>query len=429
VRGKAKLKVHIETYGCWLNKADSQAVASILRKQGHEVTDDLEEADVVVVNTCAVRTETERKIARRLEELEEWRKRRDGRRVVVIGCLAKARPAFIASISPSASVLGPNAIHSILKALHEKVVDVGPDRRSAFELPMYDGSNKRLVMPVAVGCLGSCSYCIMPISRGKLSSCQPQEILRLFADAVSKGAKEIYLVAQDLASYGLDIGTSLPKLLQELLKYEGDYMIRLGMMEPSTLSAIAQELLDLYLDARVYKYLHLPLQSGSDRILHLMNRKYTSSSFIELVDFFKSRVDMFLATDVIVGFPTETEEDFEQTCKVLEKLSPDKVHVARYALRPFTKAASMPQLSDHVKKERSRILDDLVKELTLKRNLRYVGKEVEVLLTDAAPKEGLLGRMPDYRPVVVKCDHDMLWRKVTVIIEEAKPHVLLGRMA
>jgi MiaB/RimO family radical SAM methylthiotransferase len=429
VRGKAKLKVHIETYGCWLNKADSQAVASILRKQGHEVTDDLEEADVVVVNTCAVRTETERKIARRLEELEEWRKRRDGRRVVVIGCLARARPAFIASISPSASVLGPNAIHLILKALHEKVVDVGPDRRSAFELPMYDGSNKRLVMPVAVGCLGSCSYCIMPISRGKLSSCQPQEILRLFADAVSKGAKEIYLVAQDLASYGLDIGTSLPKLLQELLKYEGDYMIRLGMMEPSTLSAIAQELLDLYLDARVYKYLHLPLQSGSDRILHLMNRKYTSSSFIELVDFFKSRVDMFLATDVIVGFPTETEEDFEQTCKVLEKLSPDKVHVARYALRPFTKAASMPQLSDHVKKERSRILDDLVKELTLKRNLRYVGKEVEVLLTDAAPKEGLLGRMPDYRPVVVKCDHDMLWRKVTVIIEEAKPHVLLGRMA
>jgi MiaB/RimO family radical SAM methylthiotransferase len=429
VRGKAKLKVHIETYGCWLNKADSQAVASILRKQGHEVTDDLEEADVVVVNTCAVRTETERKIARRLEELEEWRKRRDGRRVVVIGCLARARPAFIASISPSASVLGPNAIHLILKALHEKVVDVGPDRRSAFELPMYDGSNKRLVMPVAVGCLGSCSYCIMPISRGKLSSCQPQEILRLFADAVSKGAKEIYLVAQDLASYGLDIGTSLPKLLQELLKYEGDYMIRLGMMEPSTLSAIAQELLDLYLDARVYKYLHLPLQSGSDRILHLMNRKYTSSSFIELVDFFKSRVDMFLATDVIVGFPTETEEDFEQTCKVLEKLSPDKVHVARYALRPFTKAASMPQLSDHVKKERSRILDDLVKELTLKRNLRYVGKEVEVLLTDAAPKEGLLGRMPDYRPVVVKCDHDMLWRKVTVIIEEAKPHVLLGKMA
>jgi tRNA A37 methylthiotransferase MiaB len=160
-----------------------------------------------------------------------------------------------------------------------------------------------------------------------------------------------------------------------------------------------------------------------------MNRKYTSSSFIELVDFFKSRVDMFLATDVIVGIPTETEEDFEQTCKVLEKLSPDKVHVARYALRPFTKAASMPQLSDHVKKERSRILDDLVKELTLKRNLRYVGKEVEVLLTNAAPKEGLLGRMPDYRPVVVKCDHDMLWRKVTVIIEEAKPHVLLGKMA
>ena len=412
-----------------MNKADSQVVASMLRKEGHEVTDDLEEVDAVVVNTCAVRAETERKIARRLEELEEWRKRRNGRRVVVIGCLAKARPAFIASISPSASILGPNAIHSILKALRERIVDLGPDRRSVFELPAYDGSNKRLVIPVAVGCLGSCSYCIMPISRGKLSSCQPQEISKLFADAVSKGAKEIYLVAQDLASYGLDIGTSLPALLRELLKYEGDYVMRLGMMEPSTLSSIARELVEFYFDARVYKYLHLPLQSGSDRVLLLMNRKYTSSSFIELVNFFRSKVDLFLATDVIVGFPTETEEDFEQTCKVLEKIVPDKVHVARYALRPFTKAASMPQLSDHVKKERSRVLDELVKELTLKRNLQYVGKEVEVLLTDRAPKGGLLGRTMDYRPVVVKCDRDMLWEKVMVVIEEAKPHVLLGRMA
>jgi len=422
------LKVYIETYGCWLNKADSLAVASILKRGGHEIASDLREADVVVINTCAVRAETERKIARRLEELEEWRRRRGDRRIVVIGCLAKARPAFVASASPSASILGPNAIHLIPKALHERVVDVGPDKRSVFELPAYDGSSKRLVLPVAVGCLGSCSYCIMPISRGRLSSCQPQEVLKAFADAVSKGVKEIYLVAQDLASYGLDIGTNLLELLRALLKHEGDYMIRLGMMEPSTLSTIARELLDFYLDARVYKYMHLPLQSGSDRILHLMNRKYTSTSFIELVSFFRSRVDLFLATDVIVGFPTETEEDFEQTCKVLERIAPDKVHVARYALRPFTKAASMPQLSDYVKKERSRVLGELVKELTLKKNLRYVGKEVEVLLTDAAPKEGLLGRMPDYRPVVVKCDSDMLWKKVKVIIEEARPHVLLGRM-
>jgi tRNA A37 methylthiotransferase MiaB len=147
------------------------------------------------------------------------------------------------------------------------------------------------------------------------------------------------------------------------------------------------------------------------------------------VHFFRSKVDLFLATDVIVGFPTETEEDFEQTCRVLEKMVPDKVHVARYALRPFTKAASMPQLSDRVKKERSRVLDELVRELTLKRNLQYVGKEVEALLTDVAPRGGLLGRMMDYRPVVVKCDRNMLWKKVMVVIEEAKPHVLLGRIA
>ncbi|MEM0240700.1 MAG: tRNA (N(6)-L-threonylcarbamoyladenosine(37)-C(2))-methylthiotransferase [Candidatus Nezhaarchaeales archaeon] len=422
------MKVYIETYGCWLNKADSDTIVSILREGGHEIVDSPTIADAIVINTCAVRAETERKIAKRIKELESLRSRHGYKKIIVTGCLARARPAFIASISPSASIIGPNALQLVLDALRERVINIGPDRREEFKLPTYDGSSKRLIIPVAVGCLGSCSYCIMPISRGRLSSCPPQRILELFSSALSKGVKEVYLVAQDLASYGLDIGTNLPSLLRSLLRNEGDYVVRLGMMEPSTLAAIADELKHFYLDARVYKYLHLPLQSGSDKILKLMNRKYTVDLFTKLVNLFRSEVDIFLATDVIVGFPGETDEDFEQTCKVLEKLVPDKVHVARYAMRPFTKASSLPQLSDYVKKRRSRILSELVKELMLKRNIRYVGKEVDVLLTDVAPRGGLLGRMVDYRPVVIECDHNLLWRKVTVIIEEAKPHVLLGRM-
>lgn len=422
------MKVYIETYGCWLNKADSDIIASILRESGHEVVDDPTVADAIVINTCAVRTETERKIAKRLKELELLRKRYGYKRIIVAGCLARARPAFIASITPSASILGPNALHLVLDALRERVVSIGPDRREDFKLPKHDGSSKRLVIPVAVGCLGLCSYCIMPISRGKLSSCSPQRVLELFGIALCKGVKEVYLVAQDLASYGLDVGTNLPSLLRALLRHEGDYVIRLGMMEPSTLATIADELRALYLDARVYKYLHLPLQSGSDKILRLMNRRYTIDFFTKLVQFFRSKIDIFLATDIIVGFPCETDEDFEQTCKALEKLVPDKVHIARYTMRPFTKASSLPQLSDQIKKERSRILNELVEELTLKRNMRYVGREVDVLLTDVAPKGGLLGRMIDYRPVVVKCNSNLLWNRVRVVIEEAKPHVLFGKV-
>lgn len=423
------MKVYIETYGCWLNKADSEAIASIIKEGGHEVVGDLMLADAIVINTCAVRAETERKIARRLREVEMWKENYCNKKIVVVGCLARARPAFIASLSPSASILGPNALHMILEALQHKVINIGPERRCAFILPSCDGINKRLLIPVAVGCLGSCSYCIMPISRGRLSSYPPEKVVKLFSDAIARGVKEVFLVAQDLASYGLDIGTTLPNLLRELLKHEGEYMIRLGMMEPSTLATIATELRPLYMNPHVYKYLHLPLQSGSDRILKLMNRRYTNKDFLELATSFRSEADVFLATDVIVGFPTEDDEDFEQTCKLLEKLSPDKVHVARYSMRPFTKASSLPQLSDCVKKARTRIMNELVQELTLKRNMQYVGKEVEVLLTEIAPKGGLLGRMMDYRPVVVKCDPDMLWMKVTVVIEEAKPHVLLGRLA
>ncbi|MHC1627241.1 MAG: tRNA (N(6)-L-threonylcarbamoyladenosine(37)-C(2))-methylthiotransferase [Candidatus Nezhaarchaeales archaeon] len=421
------MKIYVETYGCWLNKADSDAIVSMLKEHGHEIVHDLRIADVVIVNTCAVRSETERKIAKRLQELELWKGESGDKKIIVLGCLAKARPAFIAHNSPSASIIGPNALSSVLKALETRIIDIGPDRREFFKLPRYDGS-KRLTIPIAVGCLGSCSYCIMPISRGKLSSCPPERIVELFCDAVSKGVKEVYLVAQDLAAYGLDLGYDLPRLLQDLLKHEGDYMIRLGMMEPSTLAPIANDMVKLYFNPHIYKYLHLPLQSGSDRVLKLMNRKYTVNLFIKLVELFRSSIDdLFLATDVIVGFPTETDEDFEETCRVIERLNPDKVHVARYTMRPFTQASSMPQLSDHVKKVRSRILSEIVKEVTLKRNLRYVGREVEVLLTDVAPRGGLSGRMMNYRPVIVKCDYDMLWKKVTVLIEEAEPHVLIGR--
>ncbi|MEM2214057.1 MAG: tRNA (N(6)-L-threonylcarbamoyladenosine(37)-C(2))-methylthiotransferase [Candidatus Nezhaarchaeales archaeon] len=422
------MKIYIETYGCWLNRADSDIIASILRESGHEIVDNPTVADAIVINTCAVRAETERKIAKRLKELETSKDCHSYKKIIVTGCLARARPAFIASLSPSASILGPNALQLVLDALREKMINIGPDKREDFKLPTYNGSSKRLVIPIAVGCLGSCSYCIMPISRGRLSSCPPQRVLELFDRALSRDVKEVYLVAQDIASYGLDIGTNLPSLLRALLKNQGDYVVRLGMMEPSTLAIIANELRPLLLDARVYKYLHLPMQSGSDRILKLMNRRYTIEFFVKLVDFFKSKIDVFLATDVIVGFPSETDEDFEQTCKALEKLVPDKVHVARYTMRPFTKASSLPQLSDHIKKKRSRILSELVEELTLKRNMRYVGKEVDVLLTDVAPRGGLLGRMINYRPVVVRCDRSLLWKKVTVVIEEAKPHILLGKV-
>jgi len=423
------VKVYIETYGCWLNRADSEVVRFLLKSSGHEVAESLEEADAVVVNTCAVRAETERKIAKRLRELEAWCLQKPSRRLVVAGCLARSRPAFTAFNAPSASILGPNALHRLCEALESRVVDVGPDRRLFLKLPDYDGS-KRFIVPISVGCLGSCSYCIMPISRGRLTSYPPRQLVELFHRAVAGGAREIYLVAQDLSAYGVDIGLRLPHLLREMLKAQGDYFVRLGMMEPSTLLPIAEDMADIYREPNVYKYLHLPLQSGSNRVLEVMRRRYRVEEFVKLVDFIRNSVDdLFFATDVIVGFPTESEEDFEETLKVIERLKPDKVHVARYTMRPFTPAASLPQLSDGVKKRRSRVLSELVEEITLRRNLAYVGREVKVFLTDRAPRGGLAGRMASYRPVVVRCDRDLLWSFVDVVIEEARPHVLVGRLA
>jgi MiaB/RimO family radical SAM methylthiotransferase len=396
-------KVYIETYGCWLNRGESEVAKTILREKGYEIVSTPGSADIVVVNTCAVRGDTERNMLMRLEELKKIAPQA---RFIVTGCLVNVRPKSILEILPDASLLEPDAVTKIGDVLEEDkpVYILRKYERDLSLLPKYR-EGPTYVIPIQSGCTGSCSFCVEWVARGRRVKSYPVRlIVDAVKEAVSKGAKEVYLTGQDVASYGLDIGTSLPKLLETLLEeVPGNYRVRIGMMEPSMLSKIVEELVPLFKDPRLYKYFHIPVQHGDDRVLSLMNRKYTVGEYKSLVERVREGVGLSsLVTDIIVGFPGETEEAFQSTLKLLEEIMFDKVHVARYTLRPFTKGYLLPGVPEPVKKRRSRLASELALRISGEVNRKYEGKLTEVLVNGTSFRGDAAGRTPEYKLVIMK---------------------------
>ncbi|RLF06666.1 MAG: MiaB/RimO family radical SAM methylthiotransferase [Thermoprotei archaeon] len=392
------MKVYVECYGCWLNKAICEAIKQLVIAEGGQLVDKPEEADAIILNTCAVRAESEHKALKRARALSKL-----GARVAVVGCLVNVRPYTIVSAAPGASLIEPGSISLISKFL--KGEDVFAVRRYGGELPApkYTGG-VRYVIPIESGCTGACGFCVEPIVRKGVRSLSPELVVELVADAVRRGAREVYLTGQDLAAYGLDIGSSLPDLLEAILReVEGEYRIRIGMMEPWLTWRIADRLARLMRDERVYKYLHLPVQSGDDEVLKLMRRRYTVAEYRRLVaEFRRTLGEVSMVTDIIVGYPGETWDAFMRSVRLVEELKFDKVHVARYTFRPFTPAYLMDcQVPEPEKKRRSRILSEVAARVAAEVNAEYAGRVVKALVTDRGKPGTLIARTDTYKPVVI----------------------------
>lgn len=417
-------RVYIEDFGCWLNKALTNYIKQVVSREA-EIADCADDADVVIINTCAVRAESERKALARLRELSA-----SGKRLAVTGCLVNVRPHSIMEIAPEAALVDPSCLDEIVRFLRgEKLWLVRKYRKAVF--PPAHTEGVRYLIPIEVGCTGSCGFCIEPIVRKGVASLEPEIVLRLVADAVRKGAKEIYLTGQDVAAYGVDLGARLTDLLELILsEVDGDYRIRIGMMEPWMVMHIAEKLAELMRDERVYKYLHLPLQSGDNEVLKLMRRKYTVEEYKTLVQFFRENVkELSLVTDVIVGYPGETWEAFMKSVSVVDELNFDKVHVARYTFRPFTPAyLAKDTVSEPEKKKRSRILTEKALRVAARVNSMYVGKELIALVCEEGEREGSrIARTNSYKPVVVP-DTAKLGEWVRVRVVGYTPLYLFGEI-
>ena len=413
------MRVYLEVYGCTANKADARIIMGLLRNHGDVLVDDINAADVIIILTCTVIDTTEQRMLSRLREFKKT-----GKPLVVAGCMASVQPYLIYSIVPSARLLPPRETHKILEILYGEDSDI-----EKYEAPkLFEG----VIAPISIaeGCMFSCSYCITSKARGYLESYPVDCILRDIETAVESGCKEIQLTSQDTASYGLDRGETLLDLINAIRNISGDFRIRIGMMNPVNVKKNLSSLLEIYrVDSRVYRFFHLPVQSGDNDILAGMHRGYIVEDFLSIVDSFRSIYpDLTLSTDIIVGFPGESEENFWNTKKLLETVKPDIVNITRFSARPGTVAKKLlGRIPTDIVKRRSRELTEIVSRISLERNKGFIGKVCKVLVTEKGKNGTVVGRCDNYKPVVIN-DGLSLGSFVSVKIIDAKSTYLVGML-
>jgi len=421
------MRFHIETYGCTSNLGNSIDAASVLISLGH-LPSNIEEADIIIVNTCAVTQKTENKIVKRLRQLPQ-------ERLIISGCLSTAIPESTEQI-PCRKVMGQLNRSSALEIVRSLGDELSyhpdsndphnwiADRKTIHDVTVPE--NLCAIINIAEGCRGRCSYCIVRRARGKLVSRSPDEVVELARSMIDSGAVELQLAAQDTAAYGMDIGSSLPELLNMIVEIPGSFMVRVGMMNPDTALPIINELTEALRSSKIYKFLHIPVQSGSDEVLKRMRRRYTSADYIDILRSLRDKLPgISFATDVISGFPGETEEDFDMTMRLLEQTRPDKVNITRYSRRPQTPAADLYDMPDRIKKDRSRLLTKLWLDIAGKNNGRYQGLVLQVIVTEKGRGRTMKARTSNYTGVVIK-GAPPLGSLQTVRIVSSGPYYLTG---
>ena len=392
-----------------------------VQSNGHSVVSDGAVADANILFTCTVIDHTERHMVARMKALVA-----SGKPLVISGCMAAIRKERILKIAPGAVIVAPGDAEMIGTLFTGRSDGAGP--KPGGTVPATESAEA--IVPISQGCLGQCTYCITRLARGRLRSYHPDLILARAQKYLAGGAKEIRLTAQDTAAYGRDIGLSLSDLVRSVASLPDDFMIRVGMANPATFGDIIDDLVEVYSSPKVYKFIHLPVQSGDDGILERMNRGYTVNDFRRIVRRFRvAHPDITLSTDIIVGFPEETEEQFDASIRLIEELRPDIVNVTRFSPRPMTVAASMTgQVVSWRAKERSRRLSKLRFRISRELNSSYEGKILEATTIERGKKGTTLARTLNYKQVVVEGEIP-LGSSVRVRIEKAREVDLIGSLA
>ncbi|WP_255148717.1 tRNA (N(6)-L-threonylcarbamoyladenosine(37)-C(2))-methylthiotransferase [Halorarius halobius] len=383
-------RYHIETYGCTSNRGESREIERRLRDAGHHPVS-LEEADVAILNTCTVVEKTERNMLRRAEELDE-----QVADLVVTGCMALAQGEAFADADVDAQVLHWEDVPAAVT--NGECPTTTPDAE-----PVLDGCVG--ILPIARGCMSNCSYCITKQATGRIDSPPVVENVRKAEALVHAGARELRVTGQDTGVYGWDEGErKLPELLDRICDIDGEFRVRVGMANPGGVHGIREELAEVFADnEKLYDFIHLPVQSGSDEVLEDMRRQHRVEKFRDIVETFDSKLSHWtLSTDFIVGFPTETDADHEQSMDLLREVRPEKINVTRFSKRPGTDAAEMKGLGGQTKKDRSKAMSELKMDVVAEAHEELVGTRREVLVVEEGRDDSVKCRDSAYRQIVIR---------------------------
>jgi threonylcarbamoyladenosine tRNA methylthiotransferase CDKAL1 len=427
------MRVFVESHGCSTNSADGAVLAGCLARAGYELVDSGSSADVIVLNTCAVKGPTENRMIDIAKRVPHEKK------LIVAGCLPlinlerlQKEVRFNGVVGPAAGQRIVEVVKQVSKGNKVIAVDKTLDSLPSLSLPRVSSSPAKSVIPISYGCLGSCAYCCVVLARRILRSYHIHDIVQRVKEDLARGFIEFWATSQDAACYGRDRGTNLSVLLHALCSIDGNFRVRVGMMTPNNISDMLQELVQSFEDDRIFKFIHLPVQSGDDEVLKRMRRFYRVDDFRKVAKAFRARFpDISLATDVICGFPGESEEAFQHTLHLVEEVRPDIVNVSKFFPRPKTPAAQMQKdfLSSSEVKHRSGIASALAKKIALENNRRWIGWAGDILVDEVGKVPGSwVGRNFAYKPVAVKSPAKLIGKLVPVEVVKAFPTYLKGKV-
>lgn len=438
---RKNIRAYVRSFGCQLNVSDGEKIKGLLREIGYTFTENENEADLIILNTCAVRENAEDRVLGIVGSMKKLKEANPRLIIGISGCMT-AQEHVAVKIKKSYPqvdfVLGTSAISSLPSLLLGSLRGV----RFAADTKEYDDfsavveqvreSSFKASVPIMFGCNNFCTYCIVPYVRGRERSRRPEDIISEVRKLVQDGYREIMLLGQNVNSYGNDFGGEItfPELLRRINDIDGDFIIRFMSSHPKDAS---KELLDAILECgKVAKHLHLPVQSGSNGILDKMNRRYTTEKYLEIVDYLRERdADFSLTTDIIVGFPNESEEDFNGTLELMKRVKYDNIYSFIYSRRTGTKAAEMEdRISEEEKGIRMRRLLELQREISAEHYQRFVGRKMRVLVEEQSKKrEGFLtGKSNEFIIAEFAGDSSLIGSFVDIEVTEAKNWAVIGRI-
>ncbi|MFW5746703.1 MAG: tRNA (N(6)-L-threonylcarbamoyladenosine(37)-C(2))-methylthiotransferase [Nanoarchaeota archaeon] len=422
------LHVYICTQGCTLNRADTQAMSALLEKGGHQIVRAVEEADAVIFNTCTVKDVGFRKFRKRLKR---FREQANDTPIIIAGCIPKANPDL--EVLRKHHCIGPDHVESVVSVVEAAVRQRNANGQTPPRHLLHEAASETVlrrislqhareqkhieIVPISKGCLGNCAYCKTKAARGHLVSYPVHAILERVRNAVRQGVTQIWLTSQDCGCYGLDIGVDIISLLREIQEVSGDFIVRIGMANPQYVHRFRVAWAEILQDKRFYSFLHVPVQSGSDAVLRLMNRSYSRKECLDVLQFMRTEVpDITIATDIIIGHPGEGDKEFAETQTFLEQTKPEVVNRSRFVPQPKTPAAEMDKIDGALVKQRMKKLDGQLKRIWKKKNLAIQGELFDVVSETHKKAGSTLFRSHSYRPVIVEGEYPLgTWEKVRII--------------
>lgn len=419
-------KVFFKTFGCSNNFAESEIMKGLV-KQNFAVTTNIDNADIVVLNLCTVKGDDSS-----LSAIKKVKAEHPYKQLIIAGCIPTHLLKEIRKIDSECGIINTHNIDQINSVIEEVINDhpielISHNKLIKLNFPRVRKNNIIAIVPISNSCIGKCSYCSVRPIKGTFYSFPEETILKEITSAVEGGCKEIWITSQDCGCYGIDINTNLAKLLEKVANIEGEFYIRVGMVNPNNITPYLDELIKVFQHKKIFKFLHIPIQSGSNQVLKEMNRQYTVEDFRKIINKFRKVIpNITIATDVIVGYPLENNVNFQETCNLIKTLKPDVLNISKFRKRPNTPAFKLRSLNTKLVQNRSREITRIFDWVGLDVNRKWKLKKTSAIIDEEGKENTLIARNIFYKQIVILNNDFKIGDKVKVKIRSFTQHYLVA---